>query len=83
MGFKSYGEFLAKARTILTEDAGSEGLTYIVKYEGKLEEAEGLQVEKIEEGQAKLTFDYPHDYGFCVNLLKDMGVKVLGLELLF
>lgn len=83
MGFKSYGEFLAKARTILKEDAGSEGLAYVVKYEGKLEEAEGLHVEEIGKGQAKLTFDYPHDYGFTVNLLKDTGVKVLALELLF
>lgn len=82
MSFKSYGEFLAKARMLLTEDAGSEGTAFLVKFKGELKE-EGFKVEDKANGQAKIIFDYPHDYGFALNTLKDLGVEVIGLELLF
>ena len=78
----NFSEFCEKARVLLKEDAGSEGLSYIVKYTGTLPE-EGFKVEDKSNGQAKITFDYPHDYGFALQTLKDLGVNVIGLELLF
>jgi hypothetical protein len=81
MSFKNYGEFLAKAKMVLKEHAGSEGFAYLLKYKGELKE-EGFKVEDKEDGKAKIVFDIPHDYGFALQTLKDLGVEVIGLELL-
>lgn len=76
-------ELLEKAHQLgLNEDAGSEGFSYKLKYEGELKE-EGFKVEKKEDDYVIIRFDYPHDYGFALNKLKDLGIKVIGLELLF
>lgn len=75
-------EFLEKAQKILNEDAGSEGLAYRLKYTGALKE-EGFKVEKKEDDAVIIRFDVPHDYGFALNTLKDLGIEVVGLELLF
>lgn len=82
----NFSEFLEKARPILQnvklkEHAGSEGLCYKLKYTGNLPE-EGLVIEKLEDGEVKITFDYPRDYGFALQTLKDLGVEVISLELL-
>lgn len=82
----NFSEFLEKARPILnkvkmTEDAGAEGLQYFVKYTGDLKE-EGLKIDEKVDGGAKITFDYPRDFGFAMQTLKDMGVEVISLELI-
>ena len=79
-------EFLEQARAILgtsmNEDAGSEGSAFLLAYEGTLKE-EGFKVENKEDGKAKIVFDFPHDYGFAMDTLKNMGVKIISLELLY
>lgn len=79
-------EYIAKAKRVLREDAGSEGLCYLLKFKGSLKE-EGFKVEEksIEDGVkcAKIRFDFPRDYGFALQTLKDLDVEVIGLELLF
>ena len=79
----NFSEFLAKAKIILKEDAGSEGFSYIVKFRGKLPQKEGMIIEEKSEGQAKILFTVPKDYGLALQELKDLGVDVIGLELLF
>ena len=70
-------EYIARAKKILKEDTGSEGLCYLVKFKGTLPEAvDGVQC-------AKIKFVYPKDYGFALQALKDLGVEVVALELLY
>lgn len=75
-------EYIAKAKRILKEDAGSEGTCFLVKHEGELKE-DGFKVEEKTDKGTKIRFDYPHDYGFALQVLKDQGINVTGLELLF
>lgn len=79
----NYPEFIEKAKKILKEDAGSEGLSYLVEYKGTLPESEDFTIENKEEGKAKITFNYPKDFGLALQCLKDQGVEVIKLELLF
>lgn len=84
----NFSEFIEKARPILKdvkplkEDAGSEGLSYRVKFNGTLPE-EGLKIKETKDGFTTIEFDYPHDFGFAMQALKDLGVEVVSLELLF
>ena len=85
----NFSEFLEKAKVLLeepkkiNEDAGSEGLAYELEYKGSLPEKEGVKVEKLEDGKAKITFDYPRDCGLAAQELKDLGVEIVNLRLLF
>lgn len=79
-------EYIARAKKILKEDAGSEGLCYLVKFKGTLPEADFTVEEKetVDGVQcAKIKFVYPKDYGFALQALKDLGVEVVALELLY
>ena len=78
----SYLEFLKQAKQVFREDAGSEGLAYIVKYKGELKE-EGFKVEDKKDGEAKIVFEYPRDFGFALETLKALGVDVIELKLLY
>lgn len=82
----SLREYIEKAKRILREDAGSEGMAYLLKFKGTLKE-EGFIVEEktTEDGVqcAKIKFEYPRDYGFALQTLKDLGIEIVGLELLF
>ena len=86
-------EYIEKAKKILgtatlKEDAGSEGLQYIVEYTGtfsivgdeaiveSLPNKDGIK-------QCKLTFKVPKDYGFTLQYLKDLKVEVKALHLQF
>ena len=77
-------EYIAKAKSILNmnEDAESEGFCYLLKYSGTLKE-EGFKVEEKTEEGTKIRFDYPHDYGFALETLKNLGIEVEELKLLF
>lgn len=79
----NFSEFLQKAKMVLKEDAGSEGLCYIVKFKGELPEIEGMTIENKSTNEAKITFTMPKDYGLALQVLKDAGVEIVGLELLF
>ena len=80
-------EYIEKAKRVLREDAGSEGLCYGLKYKGTLPEYACFTVEdkKTEDGVqcAKIRFPYPKDYGFAAQVLKEHGIEVIGLELKF
>lgn len=78
----NYPEFLKRAKQVLREDAGSEGMAYIIKYKGELKE-EGFKVENKKDGEAKIVFEYPRDCGFALNTLKDLGIEVLEIKLLY
>jgi len=78
----NFSEFIEKAKMVLKEDAGSEGSAYLLKYEGELKE-NGFKAEKVGEGEAKILFEYPHDFGLALQVLKDLDIKVISLELLF
>lgn len=78
----SYKMFLQEAKQVFKEDAGSEGLAYLVKFKGELKE-EGFKVEDKKDGEAKIVFDYPRDCGFALDTLKNLGVEVLGITLLY
>lgn len=84
----NFSEFIEKAKPILKdvktlkEEAGSEGLSYKVKFNGTLPE-EGLKIKEKVDDAAIIEFDYPHDFGFALQTLKDLGVEVVSLELLF
>lgn len=75
-------DYIAKAKRILKEDAGSEGFCYLLKYNGELKEGPFTVEEKTEEG-AKIRFDYPRDCGLAAQELKDLGIDVINLQLLF
>ena len=79
MNFK---DLRAKAKRILREDTGCEGLAYHLTYTGELEE-EGFKVEEKANGTAKIVFDFPKDYGFALKTLTDLGINVVALELLY
>lgn len=78
----NFSEFIKKAKTVLREDAGSEGTAYKVKYTGELKE-EGFKVKDKANGEATIEFDYPRDYGYAAQTLKDLGIEIKGLELLY
>lgn len=80
-------DYIAKAKKVLKEDAGSEGFCYCLKYKGTLPEDPCFTIEEKETKDgvqcAKIKFAYPKDYGFALQVLKDKGVDIIGLELLF
>lgn len=79
-------EYIARAKRILKEDAGSEGLCYLLKFKGTLPEADFVVEDKqTEDGVqvAKIKFAYPKDCGFALQALKDLGIEIVGLELLY
>ena len=78
----SYSEFLKQAKQVFKEDAGSEGSAYIVKYNGELKE-NGFKVENKKDGEAKIIFEFPKDYGFALETLKALGIEVISLALLY
>jgi GTP cyclohydrolase II len=79
-------DYIAKAKRILREDAGSEGFLYLLKYKGELKE-EGFVVEEKttdkEDKCAKIRFEYPRDCGLAAQELKDLGIEVVSLEILY
>lgn len=79
----NFADFVKRAKMVLKEDAGSEGTAYLVKFKGNLPEEEGFTVEDKADGQAKIIFGFARDYGFALQTLKDLGVEVIGLELLY
>ena len=79
MNFK---DFLTKAKMVLKEDAGSEGMSYKVKFKGELKGADFV-IDEQKDGEAIISFPVPKDYGFALQHLKDSGVEVIKLELLY
>lgn len=79
-------EYLKKAKRILKEDAGSEGLCYRVYYTGELKEGD-FTIEDtkttVDNKISIIKFNYPKDYGFALQYLKDLGNELIKLELLF
>ena len=76
-------DLITKGKMVLKEDAGSEGFAYIVKFKGELKETDDFTVEDKKDGQAKICFKDPCDCGLAAMKLKDLGIEVLSLELVF
>ena len=79
----NFADLISKGRRVLKEDAGSEGFAYIVKFKGELKETDDFTVEDKKDGQAKICFKDPCDCGLAAMKLKDLGIEVLSLELVF
>jgi len=78
----NYTELLKMGKQIFNEDAGSEGSAYKIYYKGELKE-DGFKIVEKKDGEAKILFDYPRDYGFAMETFKTLGVEVIKLELLY
>lgn len=84
-------EYIAKAKQVLKEDAGSEGMQYIVEAKSGLKaiDNEILKIEEVktENGitSGKITFGYPHDYGFALTTLKEHleNLDLVALRLVY
>ena len=79
----NFADLITKGKMVLKEDAGSEGFAYIVKFKGELKETDDFTVEDKKDGQAKICFKDPCDCGLAAMKLKDLGIEVLSLELVF
>jgi inorganic pyrophosphatase len=84
-------DYIKLVKKILNEDAGSEGLVYIVEAKSGLNAVEN-ELLKIEEVKAengiksgKVTFAYPHDYGFALSTIQETlnGIDVVALKLVY
>lgn len=84
-------EFIKAAKATLNEDAGSEGMTYVVEAKSGLKAME-TEIFKIDEvksengiSSAKVTFVYPHDYGSALEAIKNAleNIEITALKLVF
>lgn len=83
-------QYIKRAKRILTEDAGSEGMKYKVYAKSGLKAVknEAYEIKEVtnENGEqcAFVEFVYPHDYGFALNkLTHDLGLDITGLRLIY
>ena len=82
-------EYIKLAKSILNEDAGSEGLEYIVEAKAGLKaiENEAIKIDEVKSengiSSARVSFAYPHDYGFALNAIKENleGIDIIALKL--
>lgn len=84
-------EYLQAARKVLNEDAGTEGMVYVVEAKAGLKQIDNDRVVidnvKSENGiaSADVKFAYPHDYGFALNAIKDLlpEIEIVALKLVY
>ena len=84
-------EYIKLAKKVLKEDAGSEGMVYLVEAKNGLKAVETELVKfdevKTENGRttAKATFTYPQDYGFALNTIREAlnGVEIVAMSLVY
>ena len=84
-------EYLKLAKKVLKEDAGSEGLQYLVEAKSGLTKLENevLTIDEVKEANgltsARVTFAYPHDYGFALNAIKENleNIEITSLSLVY
>ena len=84
-------EYIKLAKHALNEDAGSEGLVYMVEAKSGLKgiETELIKIEEVksENGIAsgKVSFTFPHDYGFALSAIKEAleGIDITALKLVY
>ena len=84
-------EYIKLAKKVLNEDAGSEGLVYMVEAKSGLNAIENDLVKidevKTENGvtSAKASFVYPHDYGFALQVIKELleNIDITSLSLVY
>lgn len=69
-------EYIQRAKTVINEDSGSEGMKYIVTFAESVDETDNDIFKLSEKTQVDggyqyvLEFAFPHDYGFATNTLK-------------
>ena len=82
-------EFINEAKKVLNikECDGGEGLAYRIEYKGTLPEHEDYIIEKTSTNDDKtetvLKLKYPKDPGFVSVFLKNLGIEILKIELLY
>lgn len=84
-------DFIGKAKRILKEDAGSEGMVYKLTTKNSVTAIKNdiLTIDDVHKDNGntvcRITFTYPRDYGFAMNTLKaHLGdIDVARLELLY
>ena len=84
-------EYLKLAKRVLKEDAGSEGMQYMVEAKSGLTKLENdlLTIDEVKTvngvTSARVTFAYPHDYGFALNAIKEnlKNVEITSLSLVY
>lgn len=84
-------DYIAKAKRILKEDAGSEGMVYLLSVKGNLAPVDNeiLKITEIEhkEGLAcgRVEFTFARDYGFALNSIKAVlgDIDIATLELIY
>lgn len=84
-------EYVKLAKKVLNEDAGSEGMVYLIEAKNGLKVLDNELV-KIDEvvtkdgiTTGKATFSYPQDYGFAVQTIKELleGIEIVSLKLVY
>lgn len=84
-------EYIQLAKKVLNEDAGSEGMVYLVEAKSGLKAVENDIVKvtdvKTDNGvtSAKANFAFPQDYGFALNTIKELleGIDIIALKLVY
>lgn len=84
-------EYIKLAKQVLKEDAGSEGMQYIVEAKSGLKalENENLIIDEVKQENgitaARVRFSYPRDYGFALNTIKENldGIEITALKLVY
>lgn len=84
-------EYIKLAKKVLNEDAGSEGMQYIVEAKSGLAalENETLIIDEVKQENgltsARVRFTFPHDYGFALNKIKENleNIDITSLKLVY
>lgn len=84
-------DFIKRAERILNEDAGSEGLVYILTTTSTLKaiETDAVTISDVhkENGEtvARVEFSFPRDCGFALNTLKAIygDIEIVSLNLVY
>lgn len=84
-------DFINKAKKILNEGAGSEGMVYKLTTPKKVKPVSNdvlvvSDIQKIDDGyEARVEFTFPRDYGFALNSIKAVfgDMEINALELLY
>ena len=84
-------EFNKAAKAILNEDAGSEGMSYVIEAKSGLKAVDTgvLKIDEVKSengvSTANVSFVYAHDYGSAVQAIKEelKDIEITALKLVY
>ena len=84
-------DYIAYAKKVLNEDAGSEGMMYTVKALSGLKNYEDgtVTIDDVKavngEQSARVRFSFPHDWGYASKVVKQVlgDIDIISLELVY